>query len=405
MHCLYLAQRVPFPPNKGEKLRSFHQINFLRQQGIAITVAAPLENEGELPYFHQLKAGYGCEVLHAPLGNKIMRYVSGLIRNASMSEAHFYSSELQQQIDTLIAEGKIDAIICTASSMAGYVFRSSTLKALTKNTTLIMDFMDMDSNKWDQYSEAASFPMSWVYKREAACIRRLEKQVGDTFDACFFVAEPETQMFNSENPSIKAQVITIGNGIDPSEFYPAATPAETMAPRLLFAGVMDYAPNVDAMIWFYQHVWPNVKAKWPDATLTIAGMNPTPEISGLDAQPGITVTGFVEEILPYFHQSNIFIAPFRIARGIQNKILQAFACGLPVVATSMGAEGIIYTDGENIRVGDSPQAMFEAIETYMTNQAIYQQTRQSAIETIATHYSWQSKLQSLLTLLPEKMER
>lgn len=404
MHCLYLAQRVPFPPNKGEKLRSFHQINFLRQQGIAITVAAPLESEEEVSYFHQLKTEYGCEVLYASLGNKMLRYASGLLRNASMSEAHFYSSELQQQIDTLIAEGQIDAIVCTASSMADYVFRSSALKALSKKPTLIMDFMDMDSNKWDQYTEAAGFPMSWVYKREATCIRRLERLIGDTFNACFFVAKPETQLFKSENPSIKAQVITIGNGIDPSEFYPAPTPAEVKSPKLLFAGVMDYAPNVDAMIWFYQHVWPNVKAKWPDATLTIAGMNPSQEISELDTQPGITVTGFVEDILPYFHQSNIFVAPFRIARGIQNKILQAFACGLPVVATSMGAEGIIYTDGENIRVGDSPQAMFEAIETYMADQAIYQQTRQAAIETIATHYSWQGKLQSLLTLLPEKIE-
>ena len=248
MHCLYLAQRVPFPPNKGEKLRSFHQINFLRQQGIVISVAAPVENDDELPYFNQLSDQYGCQVYHAALGNKLVRYGLGFVSNASMSEAHFYSKALQTQIDDVLASGDVDAIVCTASSMANYVFRSRVLKTSAVKPTLIMDFMDMDSNKWDQYTNAARFPMSWVYRREAACVRRLEKRVGNTFDACFFVAEPETALFKAENPAIKANVVTIGNGIDPTEFHPADTPAAVDVPRLLFAGVMDYAPNVDAMM-------------------------------------------------------------------------------------------------------------------------------------------------------------
>ena len=404
MHCLYLAQRVPFPPNKGEKLRSFHQINFLRQQGIAISVAAPVENDDELPYFDQLRGQYGCQVYHAALGNKLARYGLGFLGNASMSEAHFYSRALQTQIDDVLAGGNIDAIVCTASSMANYVFRSRVLKTSAVKPTLIMDFMDMDSNKWDQYTKAARFPMSLVYRREAACVRRLEKRVGNTFDACFFVAEPETALFKAENPAIKANVVTIGNGIDPTEFHPADTPAAVDVPRLLFAGVMDYAPNVDAMMWFYQHVWPAVVSVWPQATLTIAGMNPAPEIRQLAEQPGITVTGFVDDILPYFHESNLFVAPFRIARGIQNKILQAFACGLPVVATSMGAEGIVYQDGESLHIGDTPEAMLNAIETLMSSPAHYQAVRQSALDTIAAHYSWQGKLQSLLSLLPDNQK-
>ncbi|MFS1702787.1 TIGR03087 family PEP-CTERM/XrtA system glycosyltransferase [Alteromonas sp. AMM-1] len=404
MHCLYLAQRVPFPPNKGEKLRSFHQINFLRQQGIAITVAAPMENDTDESYFQQLESQYGCATLYSPLGNKLLRYANGMFRNASLSEAHFYCPALQHQVDQLLATGQIDAVICTASSMAGYVFRSSVLPTLAEKPTLIMDFMDMDSNKWDQYTNAARFPMNWVYKREAHCIRRLEKHIGDNFDACFFVAEPETVMFKTENPSIKANVVTIGNGIDPAEFHPAASIPAVDVPKLLFAGVMDYAPNVDAMMWFNEHVWPSVLAKWPTATLTIAGMNPTADIQQLGNTKSITVTGFVDDILPYFHQSNVFVAPFRIARGIQNKILQAFACGLPVVATSMGAEGIVYSEGENILLGDNPASMFNAIELLMDNQDTYLRLRQAAINTIAEHYSWQGKLQTLLKLLPETKE-
>ena len=128
MHCLYLAQRIPYPPNKGEKLRSFHQINFLRKNGIEVTVAAPFEQTEELGYFTSLAQDYGCHTISQPLAHKMLRYLSGLAQNTSLSEAHFYSTGLQQQIDTLLQQQDIDAIVCTASSMANYVFRSQVLK-------------------------------------------------------------------------------------------------------------------------------------------------------------------------------------------------------------------------------------------------------------------------------------
>ncbi|MDG6096178.1 TIGR03087 family PEP-CTERM/XrtA system glycosyltransferase [Alteromonas sp. ZYF713] len=399
MHCLYLAQRIPFPPNKGEKLRSFHQINFLRKNGIEVTIAAPFEQSDELEYFKRLEQEYGCPTLSQALSHKLLRYMSGIAGNTSLSEAHFYSSGLQKQIDDLLERQNIDAIVCTASSMANYVFRSTALAKKARRPRLIMDFMDMDSHKWLQYSCNTKPPMRWVYQREASLVRRLENQVGAEFDACFFVAEPETNLYKQQAGSPAAEVISIGNGIEPAEFYPTTQPAEVKTPHLLFAGVMDYTPNVDAMLWFYNEVWPSVLTHWPDATLTIAGMNPTPAIARLQGVDNVRVTGFVDDILPYFHECNIFVAPFRIARGIQNKILQAFACGLPVVSTSMGAEGIKCTPGQNIEVGDEPNDMFDAIKRLMADPHHYQYVRNSALATIDEHYSWDGVLAPLLQLL------
>ena len=399
MHCLYLAQRIPFPPNKGEKLRSFHQINFLRKNGIEVTVAAPFEQTDELEYFKRLEQEYGCHTLSQPLNHKLLRYMGGIVGNTSLSEAHFYSSGLQKQIDNLLKRQNIDAIVCTASSMANYVFRSTSLGKIARRPRLIMDFMDMDSHKWLQYSRNTKPPMRWIYQREASLVRRLENRVGGQFDACFFVAEPETNLYKQQAGNPAAEVLSIGNGIDPAEFYPATQPAIVKTAHLLFAGVMDYTPNVDAMLWFYNEVWPKVLTLWPDATLTIAGMNPTPAIARLQGVNNVKVTGFVEDILPYFHESNVFVAPFRIARGIQNKILQAFACGLPVVSTSMGAEGIRCTPGQNIEVGDEPNDMFNAIKRLMTAPHHYQSVRNSALATIDEHYSWDGILTPLLQLL------
>ena len=177
MHCLYLAQRIPFPPNKGEKLRSFHQINFLRSNGIEVTVAAPYEQSDELDYFKRLEQEYGCHTLSQALSHKLLRYMSGIAGNTSLSEAHFYSSGLQKQIDDLLERQNIDAIVCTASSMANYVFRSTALAKKARRPRLIMDFMDMDSHKWLQYSRNTKPPMRWVYQREASLVRRLENRV------------------------------------------------------------------------------------------------------------------------------------------------------------------------------------------------------------------------------------
>jgi sugar transferase (PEP-CTERM/EpsH1 system associated) len=282
--------------------------------------------------------------------------------------------------------------------MAEYIFNSSTLPKTEGRPKLVMDFMDMDSDKWRQYSNSADSPMKWIYKRESLLLAKYEQKIQRFFDVCFFISKAEVDLFCQHNSCTDAP-LAIGNGIDNDTFCPAKNPPDNENPVFIFTGVMDYKPNIDSVLWFAEQVWPRIIEKYPASRFIVAGMNPVPGILALTKVKGIEVTGFVDDILPYYHQSDIFIAPLQIARGIQNKVLQAFSCGLPVIATSMGAEGIDYTDGENILIADTSNAFFDSIERLINNKNLYQSLKLNALELINNHYSWDVKLAPLLKIL------
>jgi sugar transferase (PEP-CTERM/EpsH1 system associated) len=261
-----------------------------------------------------------------------------------------------------------------------------------------MDFMDVDSDKWTQYKKSHQWPLSAVYGRESRLIANVEANIVDKFDHCLLITQTEVDLFQSIHGNVK-NVTAIENGLDTNVFYPPANPRQTAHPYFLFAGVMDYAPNIDAIMWFIDFVWPTVKKQWPNAKFCIAGMNPTDKVKKLQLNEGIEVTGFVDDIKPFFDKANIFIAPFRIARGVQNKVLQAFACGLPVIASSMGAEGIRCNVEQDILLADTPEQFINRIEQLTNNQECYSYISNNALKNVTHNYSWESILQPLETLL------
>ncbi len=398
MHILILAQRVPYPPNKGEKLRTFHQLEYLKNKGHSISVLAPYASESELQYFDVLDTTYCEHVLTHKLSRKFIALSKGLIKGQSLSVANFYHPSLQKKFEDAICHCEFDVIMCSASSMAEYVFQSEVLKSLPQKPKLIMDFMDLDSDKWLQYSQQSKGPMRYVYHREHSILARYEQRIADEFSSCFFITDTEVSLFKKNYPH-GTNICAIENGIDKKLFYPPQTPRQQTTPHFLFAGVMDYPPNIDAVQWFVENVWPRIVKQWPQAKFTIAGMNPSEKIKKLSSEPGIEITGFVDDIKPYFDHANIFVAPFRIARGVQNKVLQALACGLPVVASSMGAEGIRYTKDHDILLADSPTSFYEQIARLMQDHSLYQTISENGIETIDRHYSWESILQPLEALM------
>lgn len=391
MHILILAQRVPFPPNKGEKLRTFHQLEYLKRNGFKVSVIAPYEEEPELAYFAELREKYCEQVITHKLQPKYISLPLGLLTNKPLSVANFYNKSLQVKLDELLEQQSFHGIICSASSLAEYIFRSSSFNKLTVKPRLIMDFMDLDSDKWRQYSEQHGFPMSYVYSREQKLLSQYEKKIVEKFDSCLFITQAEIDLFAKTHPGF-TNIYAIENGLDRTLFFPPEVKRDVTQPIFLFAGVMDYPPNIDAVMWFVNNAWQNILKQWPDAKFYIAGMNPTDKVQQLANISGIEVTGFVEDIKPYFDQANIFVAPFRIARGVQNKILQAFACGLPVIATSMGAEGIRCNANQDILIADTPDAYLTQIATLMDNRLLYDQLSNNALNTIKNHYSWDSIL-------------
>jgi glycosyltransferase involved in cell wall biosynthesis len=194
----------------------------------------------------------------------------------------------------------------------------------------------------------------------------------------------------------------MGNGLDTSTFYPPKVKQPNSGPVFLFTGVMDYKPNEDAVIWFVNKCWPSIVAEHPNAKFIIAGMNPSTDISKLANDKSIEVTGFVDDILPYYHQADIFVAPFRLARGVQNKVLQAFACELPVISTPMGAEGILCQAGQDVLIASTPDEFIAQANQLIARPEFAKSIGQSALQIIQNHYSWKSQLQPLINLLGSK---
>jgi len=342
-------------------------------------------------------------VIYQRMGHALPRLVLALISSKALSVGNFYSTVLQRKLDMLIEKNSFDTIVCTSSSMAEYVFRSRTIKpgsAINHPLELLIDFMDLDSDKWKQYSTSSYWPMSWVYTREARLLARLEQKIQQTFDHCFLISQNEVDLFHQYiGPAENIHVL--GNGIDTDSFYPPVKPPENSDPVFIFTGVMDYKPNVDAVLWFMKHVWHLIREQYPQARFIIAGMNPSQTIQNFAHTPGIEVTGFVDNILPYYHQSDYFVAPFTIARGVQNKILQACACGLPVIASSMGAEGIEYKHGENIIIAETAEDYLQSIDNLESDSAIKADIKDAAIKLIHDQYSWDGKLEVLDSFLAD----
>ncbi|MCU7555622.1 TIGR03087 family PEP-CTERM/XrtA system glycosyltransferase [Alteromonas sp. ASW11-19] len=399
LNILYIAHRVPFPPNKGEKIRTFHQLEHLTNQGHNLTILFPADSEEDTRLGEELAVHLKCDVSSVRLPAKPVRLGKALVRREPLSVGNFYAPEMQTMIDGLFDQTVFDAIVFTASSVAKYAFNSRHDLSSFPNTQLVMDFMDLDSDKWQQYARQAGWPMRWVYTREARVLSDYEKRINEAFNASVFVAEAEADLFRQRtgNPE---RVHAIENGVDTKAYRPSETAADQPAPAFLFTGVMDYKPNVDAVLWFTEHVWPKLLERYPTATFVICGMNPTPEISALASTPGIRVTGFVDEILPFYHEASVFVAPFRLARGIQNKILQAFACGLPVVTTTKGLEGLDATPGEHLLVADEADAFFAHILHLLEEPVRFNAVRQAALNKVLQRYSWNgvlTKFNSLLT--------
>lgn len=401
MNILIIAQRCPFPPNKGEKIRTFHHLKFLKEQGHQVFLAAPFELQSELADFATLKDQYCQAVVYAKLGHKLLRMLTGLITGKALSVANFYHKALQSKIDNLLENNNFDVVYCSASSVAEYVFNSKVFTKLDKKPRLIMDFMDVDSDKWTQYYSQSAWPLSLIYKREAKLIANFEKKIATSFDHCILITQAEIDLFHHIHGA-NFPIEAIENGLDTESFFPPLLPREIKHPKLLFAGVMDYAPNIDAVMWFISQVWPSVIAKWPQATFCIAGMNPVDKIKKLSDLKGVEITGFVDDIKPYFDNANIFVAPFRLARGVQNKVLQAFASGLPVIATSMGAEGVKCADNQDIMIANTPDDYMHYLNVLISNQAKYGELSHNALTLIQDHYAWDSVLKPLQALITQE---
>ena len=421
MKILYLAHRIPYPPNKGDKIRSFNEIKYLsRLHTVDLTCLADQIND--VAYENDLKKY--CNKVFVDYLSPIRTKWSGILSFMSgkaISVGYFYKKSVQAVVDQWLSETQYDAIICFSSSMAEYVFcntklgrfvsekipefctnnKLNTPKPANHNPLLLMDFCDVDSDKWRQYAQKAKFPFNIIYSFEYHRFLEYEKKINRAFNHSVFVSEKESELFLSLYPQAK-NLCVISNGVDYNYFSPhraeklgvpsAEHIPKNSGPVLVFTGAMDYHANVDGVLWFSESVLPEIKKEFPKTLFIIAGSNPHPKVQKLSEKGGIIVTGFVRDIRPYYQAADVFVAPLRLARGVQNKVLEAMSMEKAVVATSAALSGISANNGEHVLIADSPRDFFNGVLHLIKNKSAGIQLKQKAREFIVDNYSWDLNL-------------
>ncbi|MDL1968653.1 MAG: TIGR03087 family PEP-CTERM/XrtA system glycosyltransferase [Deltaproteobacteria bacterium] len=399
MNILYIAHRIPYPPNKGDKIRSFNEIKHLSSSH-KVDLVCLTDNIDDLKFKSNLKKY--CRrvfVQHFKINQAKLRGSINLVRGKAISVGYFYMRNIQKIIDQWLSDTVYDAIICFSSPMAEYVLNQSTNQPVNQSTTTIMDFCDVDSDKWLQYSQRSKFPLNLIYRIENKRLLEYEKKINRSFDSSVFVSQQEANLFYRLFPEAK-NISVIGNGVDHEYFSQPAT-RNPQPETLMFAGAMDYWANVDGVLWFCEKILPIIRAGYPKLQFYIVGNNPNPKIQKLGSNKRINVTGFVEDIRPYYNNADICVIPLRIARGVQNKVLEAMSMGKAVIATSVAVQSIRATPGVHLLVEDNFDKFAEAVSMLLKNHTLRNYLGTNARQFVKSNYNWQKNMKKFDELMEQ----
>jgi len=393
MNILYVCHRFPFPPKRGGKIRPFNMIRHLSRSH-KVTVASiarshdeAREGQGIAPYC----ARYVMAVVARPL--QAMRMIARLPTPTPSSMGYFYSSHLAERVQALLARERFDLVFVHCSSVAQYVER---VVGIPK----ILDFGDMDSQKWLEYARYRPFPLSAGYWLEGRKLQRAEKALAGRFDLCTATTRAEWETLEGYGTGVATDWFP--NGVDSEYFSPGAQPCDP--DTISFIGRMDYYPNQECMFDFCANVLPRLRASRPATKLLIVGADPSPKVRKLAELPGVTVTGSVPDVRPYVRSSAAMVAPLNIARGTQNKILEAMAMGVPVVASKVAAGGVDALDREHFLVADGAEAHARALLGLMNDPAERARLAEAGRARMLSHHAWDRSMQRLDGIIERALE-
>lgn len=385
MNILYLCHRFPFPPKRGGKIRPFNMIRHLSAAGHRVTVCSlvraedeGVEGQGIAPHCEAFEMAR----VHNPV--QFLRMIVRLPLTTPSSMGYFYSPALRARVDALLASRRWDLIFVHCSSVAQYVEH-------VQDIPKILDFGDMDSQKWLEYANYKPFPLSLGYRLEGYKMLAAEKRLARRFDICTATTRAEWQTLDGYGTG--AATDWFPNGVDAEFFSPGEQAYD--ADAVSFIGRMDYYPNQECMARFCAEVWPLLRAQRPAMKLLIIGADPSPQMRQLGELPGVTVTGSVPDVRPYVRQSAVMVAPLAIARGTQNKILEAMAMGVPVVTSSCAAGGVDAEDGAHLLVADTPQQIVAAILRVTGDAQERERLARAGRERMLSHHAWPRSMQRL----------
>ena len=323
---------------------------------------------------------------------------TGFLTQSSLSVPYYHDRGLAAWVGRIMDSEKPDCVFVFSSVMAQYV-----LGTTPRSSRLLVDFVDVDSEKWAAYAAMKTFPARQIYRREARELLRFDRQVAAEADACIFVSEPEAELFRTRAPEVRGKVVAISNGIDATYFSPenaGPRPNFTGAPIIVFTGQMDYWPNVDAVVSFSENVLPKLREKFPATVFYVVGAHPSPAIRALGSRPGIVVTGRVPDVRPYVGHANVVVAPMRIGRGIQNKVLEGMAMARPVIVTPQALEGLDAVPDMHLLLACDSDGFIRSVEKIM-NPVFAKTIGAAARQRVLELYDWADSLTKYDRLLEE----
>jgi polysaccharide biosynthesis protein PslH len=384
MRIFFICQRVPFPPDRGDKITTFNEIRHLSKKH-EVHVFCLADGRRDLDNVPNLLS-YARSATAVPLIGLTgkLRALKALFAGGPLSVAAFNEVELHDAIRQKFAEIRPDLMMIYSCNVAQYAEHFPQVPR-------IMQFAELDSSRWGQFARRSRPPLRWVYTIEERRFFAYEQHIARTFSHALVCTAAERCDFERLMPG--APVSLVGNGVD-LEYFRSEGVAKQPG-SIAFTGVMDYFPNVDAVVWFCDQVLPIVQRQVPEAGLTICGSRPTATVRRLAKRRGVTVTGRVPDTRPYMDRAEVFVAPLRMARGIQNKLLEAMAMGLPCVASAAAAAGTAVPDGEGILVADDRDEFAEHAVRLLRDEAFRAQMAGKARAAVELNYRWETKLACL----------
>ena len=382
---LFLSQRVPYPPNRGDKISTWRLIERMSRSH-EVQVVAFAHDEEDLEAAQTLrKKGFPIRAFrHRPRRDRVLA-MPLLLGKKPLTLGVFGSRALQREVDRIAPD--CDLMYAYSSSMGAFM--------LPHDVPRVMHFAELDSDKWRQYAERTSFPMKWVYNREYRTLFEFEQKLARAVDDNVFCTPLEQEIFRERIPGASSMVLR--NGVDLTHLQPDPGAAEP--DHLVFVGVMNYLPNVEGCLWFVREILPKIRAQRPQVRFSIVGSHPTSEVQELGREPGVTVTGFVDDPKDWLRRAAVSVAPLRIARGIQNKVLEALAMGLPVVGTTSATQGVEGQPGRDFLLEDTVDGQVRAICGLLGDSSRARELGSRGRRFVEERYDWEVCLNPLDELL------
>ncbi len=396
---LFLAHRIPYPPNKGDKIRSYNIMRVLSQR-YRVHLGCFIDDPEDQAFIQVVK-DY-CDETHFAELNKVQilwRSLLGMLKGDPLSVAAYNDRSMHSWVRSLVKRREIDRILVVSSCMAQFVDNIELLKFKP-----IIDFVDVDSGKWRLRSQRNRWPLQYLFRREANKLQAHDRAVAERFEHALFVAETEATLFRHLSPETVHKTHVVPNGLDVGYFSPEAKYPDPFdgRPTVVFCGALNYWPNEDAVVWFAHKVLPALKKDAVNIDFAAVGREPSRRVLGLEKIEGLNIIGTVPDVRPYLANASIIVVPLQDSPGVANKVLEGMAMEKPVVATTKAMTGLKLKPGREIIIADEPETFATAIADILNGEIDGQTLGRKARHRILADFDWGKALDQLPRLIDDR---